>query len=167
MACVSPSSVRGCIRSSKMSRIIAIERVCPIRPRHQVQPDVVGPCLAQAASQTSARSGVPVFVGAAGDGDLIGRHRGVADEDRPVVGQSGEAGPQVGVVSGPAAVVVAPDAFIDAVVEMKCSRCLNSARAAENSSSTSRECSSMLPPASRNSSTLTALWRSGRVWTSI
>ncbi len=29
MACVSPSSVSGCIRPSKMSRIIAIERVRP------------------------------------------------------------------------------------------------------------------------------------------
>src|SRR3546814_5318183 len=46
------------------------------------------------------------------------------------------------------------------------SRFLNSAVAALNSSSTSLMKGSIDPPTSRNSSSLTALWRSGRMWIS-
>ena len=41
--------------------------------------------------------------------------------------------------------------------------CLNSVRAAENSSSAALMCQSMEPPTSKNSKTFTALCRSGRI----
>jgi hypothetical protein len=102
-----------------------------------------------------------VFDAAARAGDFVGAHAGVADEDHLVVRAVGVDDVPSRQLFAVAAPVVLPQTFVDAVVEVEVLEVLELAAAAENSSSQTRMWSSIEPPMSRKSSTLTALWRSG------
>src|SRR3989338_1230814 len=84
-----------------------------------VDPEVVRPLHAGAHQPDLARLFVPVFVRPAGLQDFIGTHRRIAHEDAFVIGTIGAQHIRGGGLGVPAAGVVAPHAFVQAVVEIE------------------------------------------------
>jgi len=93
-----------------------------VRPKpfgRGVDPQMVGPLLAQTVQPNLSRLGVPMFIGPAGMQDFIGAHAGVAHKNAFPIRAIGAQHIPCGGLCVPAAAVVAPQALLDAIVEIE------------------------------------------------
>ena len=86
---------------------------------HGVDPQMVGPLGTGALQPDLTGLGVPMFIGATGVQNLLGAHRGIADKYRFVIGAIAAQNVPSGRLIIPAPRVVAPNAFVKAVVKIK------------------------------------------------
>gem|GEM_PF-3825970 len=93
--------------------------VVPKPFRRGVDPQMAGPLLAQTVQPYLAGLGVPMFIGTAGVEDFIRAHACIAHENAFPIRAIGAQHVPCGGLRVLAAAVVAPQAFIDAIVEIE------------------------------------------------